>query len=308
MNLTFRDSYWPELLWSSQVWCLYLLLPSSKEYPKCSTYEILETKESSWKGIISLGDRTGNLSCTSSANPNTRPGCVAAHHAPPTSSAVLCADLGKGFIQVLYLQGLLGRVFTEPKFSKPKAKRGIGKFVTTVSRDVGLSDPLKYVAIYFGFWTCAFPSKNRTDVVVITGLQWDILESGPVFLLLSLLPFGSTADHCWIHACCARFWCGEDTQVLEPWRCSSLTEQATARFPLCFHQPHWSRTSRDVISPGGSSANWGISYCFFKDLFLCLRFLSFHHSLLSQSETHGHVGLGPWEASSIFISVSCSHP
>ena len=50
--------------------------------------------------------------------------------------------------------------------------------------------------------------------MVITGLQWDILESGPVFPLLSLLPFGSTADHCWIHACCASFWCGEDTQVL----------------------------------------------------------------------------------------------
>lgn len=32
-------------------------------------------------------------------------------------------------------------------------------------------DLLKSVAIYFGSWTCSFPSKNRTDVIVITGLQ-----------------------------------------------------------------------------------------------------------------------------------------
>lgn len=99
----------------------------------------------------------------------------------------LATNLGNVFIQVLDLQVLLGRVFTALKFSKPKiirffskAKSIIRKFVTMVGREVGLSYLLKYVAIYFGVCTHSFPSKNRTDAMVTTGLRWNILEFWPL--------------------------------------------------------------------------------------------------------------------------------
>lgn len=59
---------------------------------------------------------------------------------------LLSTNLGNVFIQVIDLQVLLGRIFIELNFSKPKsicllleAKSIIRKFVAIVDRDVSLS-------------------------------------------------------------------------------------------------------------------------------------------------------------------------